>query len=340
MVLKHFMMTVALLALVAGVAVANCGSCPSDATDTAVAADTGCGGAARGASVQAVQDGYTYTYALNNGSLEKRKGCGMVVKAVKVDCPMLGAQAGMQGCGATVAAPGGCGAQAATTGGCGARAAAGACGACAAKTDGTKCGHCAAKAAAAPAAGGCAARAAAGGCGGGGCGDGPGNGPKLAADADGVYLKCQGKMFAWDLDLNPKAAPAGGCSMGAGTGGCGGGSCSGGAGWEKGPSENRGLQGGIASLKVRPMRLSAGTARIQFVVYDTALAPDGDATVTAFVYPTGQPEAGSGVEMVGVDTGEFRAAPELAEAGVWELAVRVTRPGVADEVVYYMLDVK
>lgn len=286
MVLKHFMMTVALLALVAGAAVANCGSCASDATEAAVAADTGCGGAAGSISAQATQNGYAYTYALNNGSLEKRRGCGMVVESVKVDCPMLGGQAGAQGCGAR-SAP------------------------------------------------------ALAGCGGAGCGTqgGEGHGPKLTADADGVYLKCQGKTFAWDLDLNVKDAPASGCSMGSAAGGCGGGSCSM-AGWEKGPSENRGLQGGIASLKVRPMRLAAGVARVQLILFDTQLQPDGDATVSAFVYPTGQPEAGSVVEMTGTDAGEFHAAPELTEAGVWELAVRVIRPGSADEVVYYMLDVQ
>ncbi len=271
------MMTVALLALVAGAAMADCGSCPSDATDAAVAADTGCGGAAGSISAQATQNGYTYTYALNNGSLEKRKGCGMVVESVKVACPMLGAQAGMRGCG----------------GGDG-----------------------------------CAMR-----------GGGEGHGPKLTADADGVYLKCRGNVFAWDLDLNPKAAPAAGCSMGSAVGGCGGASCSM-ANWEKGPSENRGLQGGIVSLKTRPMRLSAGVARIQLTVLDTALAPDGDATVSAFVYPTGQLEAGSVVEMVGTDAGEFQAAPDLAAGGVWELSIRVVRPGSADEIVYYMLNVQ
>jgi len=302
---KHLLfVTIALLVLVSGSAMAQCGgsAAPAQSSCGMAAAPVagGCGSAAAAISAQATQNGYTYTYALNDGSLEKRKSCGMVVTAVKVDCPMLGGQAGAEGCGGCAemapTATAGCGAGMASDSGCG---------------------------------------------GGGGCGmhgDGPGKGPKLTADADGVYLKCQGKMFAWDLDLNATDAPASGCSMGSEAGGCGGGSCSM-AGWEKGPSENRGLQGGIASLKIRPMRLAAGVARLQLTVFDTQLRPDGDAIVSAFVYPTGQPEAGSVVEMTGIDAGEFRAAPELAEAGVWELAVRVVRPDSADEVVYYMLDV-
>lgn len=312
------MMAVAVLVLAAGVALAQCGGpvAPMQGgcgMTAAPAAGSGCGGGATMvASAQAVYDGYTYVFT--GTTLEKRRSCGMVVKSVAVDCEHE------------------CAAQAANTG---ERDVEGGFGT---QTPGTR---------ACPASG----AATGGGCGmagaGGGCGmmaGGQGRGPKLAADAEGVTLRCCGQTLSWDLELNARevAASAGCPMMGgeargmqrAGCAGCGMMS------WDRGPSDERGLAGGVAALQVRPCHPRVGTVSLRLTVSDTELQPDGDAAVTVFLYPSGRPEVGHRVELPGTEAGVSQGAVQFEQPGVWELAVRVTRPDVADEVIYYLLDVK
>ena len=157
---------------------------------------------------------------------------------------------------------------------------------------------------------------------------GQARGPKLTADADGVYIKCCKKQFTYDLDLNLK-----GVQEVAG-GGCGGGSCKGMA------SQDRALTGGMASLTMGPRWHASGKLPVQVTVLDAAMKPDADATVCAFIYAKGQPESGKKIEMAAAGAGVFEGVTVVAEPGARELAVRVTRPGMEDELVYYMLGAK
>ena len=150
---------------------------------------TGCWGGEAVISAQATQNEYTYTYVFTGTALEKRKGCGMVVKSVAVDC--------RQHCQGQVAqAP-----QMDVEGGYGMAPVAsgesqGHAGSCcpkagppageAATDEGAKADCCRAKSDDGSEMS-CAAQ-----------------GPKLTADAEGVTLRCCAKLLVWDLDLNPK----------------------------------------------------------------------------------------------------------------------------------------
>lgn len=292
MVLKHFMMTVALLVLVAGVATAQCPrmSAPAAtaAQPAATAGDTGQAMGARmmGKMMQAQVTWQDWTYKLSGHILQKLNAAGEVIKSVKVDfaaaCPRM--RQGM-----THGNQASCGARAGATT---AAVPAGCCGGGRAMQSGSD-----------------------------------NHGPELTADADGVTLRCCTKLFAWDLDLNPTG------TQDLRAENCGGGRC-------QGAVEERALVAGTVSLKTSRLCPKSGKLPLALVIKDAEGNADNSATVSAFLYPKGQPASGSGVELLGTDTGVFQGLAVLSESGAWELAVRVIRPGVADEVVYYMFDAK
>ena len=376
--MKHLpMMIVAMVLVVSGAALAQCGGgmaqMPGPAATGTAATDTP---ADQPAQPMAQAEWGGFTYVLRAQKLEKLDADGNAVKSVDVTCPMMG-EGQMMGQGMTQSGEtmmqGGCGMmsgqQGAMQGGCGMMsgqammsgqqgAMQGGCGMMSGQ-QATMQGGCPMSGQAVMSGqqgamqGGCPMSGQAmmsgqqsgmqGGCsmmammGGGqmmggqgmmGMGQGMKHGPSLTADASGVYLRHCRTLSTYDLDLNLTATEAlqpSVCTMPAS---------------QAGGADERGINDGVVSLKVHPAQAGQGLSRLQLVVYGADMTPDAGAAVSAFIYPAGNAGAGKTVEVTGTDPGEFYGAADLSGAGASELAVRVKRPGMADEVVYYMLNVR
>ncbi|MGI5816843.1 MAG: hypothetical protein ACOX9R_01965 [Armatimonadota bacterium] len=171
---------------------------------------------------------------------------------------------------------------------------------------------------------------------------------KLEADADGVYLLRGGKFTKFDHDLNKvkswdavseaclakddsvqcamrqmQRAQCPTCRMMTGR-----------------LVDERAIEAGSVAMWHRPAVLTAGTARFQVQVRDAARQGDARATVSGYLYPQGNVNAGTGVDLQSVGGGQFFGFAEIPEAGHWLLALRVKRPGMEDVRVYYDLPVE
>ncbi|MFO8081069.1 MAG: hypothetical protein R6V07_12275 [Armatimonadota bacterium] len=104
--------------------------------------------------------------------------------------------------------------------------------------------------------------------------------------------------------------------------------------------DERGIDSGSVAMWHRPALLTAGPARFHVQVEDIAGEGDGDATVTAYLYPQGNVNAGMGVPMNAVGGGHFYGLVDISQAGDWMLSVRVARPGMDDAMVYYEVPVE
>ena len=171
---------------------------------------------------------------------------------------------------------------------------------------------------------------------------------KLEADADGVYLLRGGHFTKFDHDLNKQKswdavsetclakddsvqcamrqmqrAECPTCRMMTGR-----------------LVDERGIERGSVEMWHRPRVLTADTARFQVQVYDQARRGDREATVSAFIYPRGNVDAGMGVPIQSLGGGHFYGLTDIPHAGDWLLSVRVVRPGMDDQLLYYDLPVE
>lgn len=171
----------------------------------------------------------------------------------------------------------------------------------------------------------------------------------IAADESGVRVMRAGRMYVFDNDLNqqrvvPLVNPdAPGyrnlCECMAGE-------------MEDGTCEvcairnrNRGmaiqrpLSEGVLALYHRPEMMQVpGTMHFGVHVFGLERRLDGDARVRGFIYPKGNPDAGLDVTFRRIAPGRFYSEAMLNRAGLWELAVRVMRPGMQDERVYFDIE--
>jgi hypothetical protein len=171
---------------------------------------------------------------------------------------------------------------------------------------------------------------------------------ELNADANGVYLLRGGQFTAFDHDLNQtqswqavsetclakddsvecamqqaRKAKCPTCRMMMGT-----------------MQDERGIQDGTVTMWHRPAELSPGMVRLQVQVDDLSDAGDADAKVNAYLYPRNDVDAGMGVQMHPTGGGHFYGLVDVPSEGMWELALRVIRPGMEDVKVYYDLAVE
>jgi hypothetical protein len=203
-------------------------------------------------------------------------------------------------------------------------------------------------------------------------------GPQLAADSTGVYLLHHGTLTRYDHNLNEMTSKEilqrprmmhqgmGGQGMmqgqrggmGQGRGGqgmmqgqrprggmqAGQGRHMGGMGQGRGGQHapiaaTRSLDGGEVTLGYLPTPLTTGQVDFRIHVKDIEGDYDEDATVSAFLYPSGNVAAGRTMRLQSHRDGRFLGMATILSAGPWELAVRVSRPGMADAKVYFPLDV-
>jgi hypothetical protein len=171
---------------------------------------------------------------------------------------------------------------------------------------------------------------------------------ELEADAKGVYLLRGGAFTKFDHDLNKekswdavsedclakddsvqcamremRKAECPTCRMMAGT-----------------LVDERGIPEGTVAMWHRPAKLTPGTVRFQVQVDNLTDRGDADADVSAYLYPKGNVDAGMGVPMNSVGGGHFYGLVDLPSDGMWELAMRIIRPGMEDVKVYYDLPVE
>jgi hypothetical protein len=171
---------------------------------------------------------------------------------------------------------------------------------------------------------------------------------ELDADADGVYLLRGGHFTKFDHDLNQvtswravsdqclakdnsidcamrgmRKAQCPTCRMMMGT-----------------LVDERGIKDGTVAMWHRPASLTPGMVRFQVQVDDLSGQGHADAGVSAYIYPEGNPDAGMGVPMHSVGGGHFYGLVDVPSEGMWELSLRVQRPGMEDVKVYYNLPVE
>lgn len=170
---------------------------------------------------------------------------------------------------------------------------------------------------------------------------------EVSADDQGVYVLRAGKVYSYDLDLNQTKVYA---ALDTGN-----------LAWSRlcecavaemqdgscpvcrlrshirGEALQRALNEGVVALVVRPRMLKVGEARFGVHLMNTARQFDAAAGATAFIYPMGNPGSGMRVPLTRLAHGRFYGQRDIATAGNWQLALRVTRPGMADEMVYYNL---
>ena len=171
---------------------------------------------------------------------------------------------------------------------------------------------------------------------------------ELEADADGVYLLRGGHFTKFDHDLNKvkswdaisascmaqdnsvqcamremRQAQCPTCRMMVGT-----------------MVDERGIPEGTVSMWHRPANLTPGMVRFQVQVDKLSNQGDGEATVSAYLYPKGNVSAGMGVPMNSVGGGHFYGVVNVPSAGTWELSLRISRPGMDDVKVYYDIPVE
>ncbi len=102
----------------------------------------------------------------------------------------------------------------------------------------------------------------------------------------------------------------------------------------------RELTDGTLTMVHAPAELHLGTAYIALFVDDASGRPDAEAALCCWLYSAGEPDEGVRAFVQRVEPGRFLIQDLIFdETGRRELAVRVTRPGREDEVVYFNLEV-
>ena len=104
--------------------------------------------------------------------------------------------------------------------------------------------------------------------------------------------------------------------------------------------EERTIDDGYVRMWHRPATITPGATRFQVQVNTLSGMGDDDAVVTAYLYPRDDVSAGVGVPMQSVGGGAFYGIADIPAAGMWELSLRIKRPGVDDVKVYYVLPVQ
>lgn len=171
----------------------------------------------------------------------------------------------------------------------------------------------------------------------------------IQADEDGVRVLRAGRMYVFNHDLEQQAVvqvvdPGGPgwanlceCVVAeTGDGDCP--VCAIRDRWRGEPIEAA-LDEGVVALYTRPMTRRAGITRFGVHVLDIDRDLDPDAQINAFVYPKGNPDAGMDVDITRLGAGRFYGESHLDKPGAYELAVRVIRPGVEDERVYFEVNI-
>ena len=170
----------------------------------------------------------------------------------------------------------------------------------------------------------------------------------IDADADGVYVLRGGQFSVYDHDLNQtktwravseecragddsvqcamaemRKADCPTCRMMLGS-----------------MQDERAIPGGMVRMWHRPAALRTGPARIQVQVNNASGMGVVNATVTGYLYPRGSVDQGMGVPLRSVGGGGYFGMVNIPRSGDWDLAVRVRRPGMEDQRVYYNLSVE
>jgi hypothetical protein len=154
----------------------------------------------------------------------------------------------------------------------------------------------------------------------------------VAGCAQSQCANCGAMAAGKDCNCNSmaKASPGGGmgCKMMAG------GMMAG-----AGAAQVRQIAGAQVLLKYDPQALVAGKAAFGVHLTDKAGVDVQSAKLNFFLYPAGQPELGKRLWPAAAKPGHFAFVGKLSKAGVWELAVRVMRPGQPDELVWFQMPV-
>lgn len=112
--------------------------------------------------------------------------------------------------------------------------------------------------------------------------------------------------------------------------------------WMRGPMSQmmeRGIPQGEVMVAYRPSPLTLGQAMFSFFVSDLSGLRDPTATLTAFLYPEGDPDAGRSLQIAPMGGGHAMGTTTVPSAGSYELAVGVKRPNVHDALAYFPLQV-
>lgn len=180
-------------------------------------------------------------------------------------------------------------------------------------------------------------------------------GLQLEADSTGVYLLHHGTLTRYDHNLNramskdiierPKMLrqgiregeeprqwmPGQGRHMGGMGQGRGG---------QHAPiAQRRSIDDGEVTLGYFPTDLTTGPVDLRVHVLNIDGEYDEDATVSAFLYPEGRAEIGKTLDLQSHRDGRFLGMTTIPTAGAWELGVRVSRAGEEDAKVYFQLEV-
>ncbi|MFO7948513.1 MAG: hypothetical protein R6V19_17050 [Armatimonadota bacterium] len=191
-----------------------------------------------------------------------------------------------------------------------------------------------------------------------GCG-----GVQLAADAGGVYVLHHGTLTRYDHQLRKMESkeimkrprmmgeqggmrgegmmkgPRQDRGMRAGQGRQEGGMGQGRGGEHAPVAARRSLDNGEVTLGYLPVDLTTGSVDLRIHVLDLDGSYDTDAEATAYLYPKNDVKAGRNVDLQSNRDGRFWGMTTIANPGTWELAVRVSRPGMDDARVYFPLQV-
>ncbi len=112
--------------------------------------------------------------------------------------------------------------------------------------------------------------------------------------------------------------------------------------WMTGPMSEmmeRNIPRGELMMAYRPSPLTPGEARFSFFVNDASGLRDSSATISAFLYPRGNPDAGRSLQIASMSGGHAIGTTIIPSAGSYELGVRVMRLDMEDAVVYFPLQV-
>ena len=178
---------------------------------------------------------------------------------------------------------------------------------------------------------------------GGGMGGGMMMGQPMAAPTCGAgcaqseCANCGAVAAGKDCSCNSMAKTSAGGGMGCKmmAGGMGGGMMAGGN-----FAHTRQIAGAQVLLQVAPQAPVAGKTTLKVHLTDEAGVDVQNVKLNFFLYPAGQPELGKRLwPAPTAKPGHFAVTGELSKAGIWELALRVMRPGQPDELVWFQIPV-
>ncbi len=107
-----------------------------------------------------------------------------------------------------------------------------------------------------------------------------------------------------------------------------------------GIAQTRRISGAQVLLQVAPQALVAGKTTLKVHLTDESGVDVQSVKLNFFLYPAGQPELGKRLwPVTAAKPGPFAVVSELSKAGIWELALRVMRPGQPDELVWFQIPV-